>query len=900
MLHLTLRQEFRGRRLKGTAIELTNASNTGATQIAAADFLQITYPSADALTAIEAVGARHGRPLVLIGERGQGKSHLMAMLYHTFTAPEAARSWLATWADRFGNTKLAELPLHGGMHVISESLHRQSYRFLWDLLFDRHPHGPEVRGMWKGRGDRKTDVPSYDLLLELFRHTPTALVLDEFQTWYDGLTNTRQYPWRTWAFNFVQLLSEIAKEHPDLLVLVVSVRNGDTDAFQQIQRVGPILVDFKGPTARQDRQKLLLHRLFENRMQVANAQIEEAIGVHVSEYLRLAQASPAEHDLIRREFVQCWPYAPHLMRLLEDQVLVATQAQETRDLIRILADLFKRQGDRPVITAADFRLDDERSGIAALLDSVSNQHHANLRDKAQRNLSAVLEAVRNPADVPHLAEVVGALWLRSLAVGNLAGAEPAALQIDITRGAPIDDNAFQVELATIVENSFNIHQAGTRLVFREEENPQAKLIASARNDKLFEDRADIAQLASEVRYVIGGQEAVSQAFRVVVLPEQWSTAPWESVADGDQPSNWDERLPLLVLPASPDEPGPTLGPWLRDHLQARRNAVRFLLPRAGSTSLFRDRDLLILARAVVLADRWRTQAPEYRRLQVKYERELRDILGRRFDRFAILDTWDYRKPVRCTLHVESHKAQGAKIPEAVDEHIRANLFIPEDFGALVRAAADNGESVGKLLRELQEPRPARESCIPWLGETPMKERIIRLCARGEVAINVRDMEHLQAGADETEDAAWIRMRSKLGTGKHLDETYVLRPQAAPHTGGAGPTPSKPSGGIFESSAGYGEQPERSDDESDGQTSPARSDEPGSIFDGAPDLVPHASGATSALNLLGKVESWGIGPGTQVQGLALTVASMTGAQLDKLLRTLPDGITYELSLRKEKK
>ena len=230
MLQLTLRKEFQGRRLKGTAIELANSSNTGATQIAAEDFLEITYPSTDALTAIEAVGAGHGRPLVLIGDRGQGKSHLMAMLYHAFTAADAARTWLTMWADRLGNAKLAELPLRGGMHVISESLHRQSYRFLWDLLFDRHPHGPEVRGMWKGRGDRKTDVPSYDLLLELFRHTPTALVLDEVQTWYDGLTNTRQYPWRSWAFNFVQLLSEIAKEHPDLLVLVVSVRNGDTDA----------------------------------------------------------------------------------------------------------------------------------------------------------------------------------------------------------------------------------------------------------------------------------------------------------------------------------------------------------------------------------------------------------------------------------------------------------------------------------------------------------------------------------------------------------------------------------------------------------------------------------------------------------------------------------------------
>ena len=45
MLGLTLREEFRGKRLKGTAIELSNDTNTGATQIAAKAFLEITYLS---------------------------------------------------------------------------------------------------------------------------------------------------------------------------------------------------------------------------------------------------------------------------------------------------------------------------------------------------------------------------------------------------------------------------------------------------------------------------------------------------------------------------------------------------------------------------------------------------------------------------------------------------------------------------------------------------------------------------------------------------------------------------------------------------------------------------------------------------------------------------------------
>ena len=912
MQQLNLRSEFRGHRLGGTAIELENTRNTGATQMAAADFLEITYPSADALKSLEAVGPDRGRPLVFIGERGQGKSHLMALLHHAFTDAAATRAWLAAWSERLGDQKLAALPLRTGMHVISESLHRQRYKFLWDLLFDRHPHGAEVRGMWKGLGDRQTDVPSSDHLLELFRRTPTALILDEYQTWFDGLTNTKQYPWRTWAFNVVQLLSEIAKAHPDLLVMVVSVRNGNTDAFQQIRRVGPVEADFKSPNARRDRKKLLLHRLFENRLQIPDETIEAATQVHVAEYLRLSRTPSSEHDRIRREFLTCWPFAPHLLQLLEDQVLVATQAQETRDLIRVLAQLFKRHAESPVVTAADFRLDDDHSGVVALLDSVSNQHHANLREKALRNVSAVQEATTRPGEnTPHLSEIVGALWLRSVAVGNLAGAEPETLQIDITHGKRIDDNAFQDELSTIVENSFNIHRDGPRLVFREEENPQARLIASARNDRLFEDGSDRVQLAKEVRYVIGGDDHVTNAFRIVVLRSGWETEPWEAVEEADRPEQWDERLPLLVLPVSPEDIGATLGPWLRNHLHARRNAVRFLIPGAGYRDLFEDRELRVLARAVTLAQRWGAEEPAYRKLRTRYERELRAKLTKHFDRFAILDTWSYREPDHSSFHVEPHRAEGSKIPRAVEDHIRTHLFVPEEFDERVLAAADHRDPVGKLLRELQEPRPGGKPCIPWIGEVHLKERVLRLCARGEIAIDLRGAEHLQARTGEDEESAWLRMRGRLGSGKHLDETHLLRPQPVAQTsgvsgsattmatgdvtyGGGSTVEPPPGGGVPPSSISTGGQAGTQVKEASVSTPPLQGT---TLFQSGSELVPHESLATSPLNLLGKMESWGVGAGTQIREVSLQTPTLTGAQLEALIRALPDGIEYALRLKR---
>jgi len=215
--------------------------------------------------------------------------------------------------------------------------------------------------------------------------------------------------------------------------------------------------------------------------------------------------------------------------------------------------------------------------------------------------------------------------------------------------------------------------------------------------------------------------------------------------------------------------------------------------------------------------------------------------------------------------------------------------------------------VGKLLRELQEPRPGGEDCIPWLGETLMKEKLVRICARGEVAINLRGMEYLQVRAGENEETAWKRMRGKLGTGKHLDETYVLLPQAVPHAEGVVP-PQPPV--VPPINGGTGQLPLNpqppitgGEGAGDGAQPPISTPPGGSIFGNGPTSTLKqlsTAGATSALNLLGKVESWGITTGTQVQDVQLKVANLTGAQLNELLKKLPDGITYELTLNKEEK
>ena len=233
-----------------------------------------------------------------------------------------------------------------------------------------------------------------------------------------------------------------------------------------------------------------------------------------------------------------------------------------------------------------------------------------------------------------------------------------------------------------------------------------------------------------------------------------------------------------------------------------------------------------------------------------------------------------------------------------------DLFVPEDFEDLVLEAAANNLAVGKLLRELQEPRPASQDCIPWLGETVMKERILRLCSRGKIAINLRGLDYLQTQPGEDEDSAWKRLRPKLSfTGRQLDEVFLMEPSAVPTTGGASQPTAPPAGGNTGLFGGI--TPTQPPGVSESIPGAHVAHPPaGGIFNEnntggvSKQRVALHNPPTSGLNLYSKLESWGIGPATPVAEVNIKVSAATGAQLSKLLKNLPDGMTFELDLEKD--
>lgn len=938
MLNLELRDEFKGEYTRGTAIVLRQGDGSGAAEQSPDRLLEITYPTADVQVALHAVStARKPQPLVFKGDRGRGKSHLMAVIHHALAAPGAVQTWARQWGQQLQVDKLKAIQLPTGYHPITEAVHNHEYPLLWDLLWERHPQGQLYKGKFQASGN---PFPSKSLLIEMFSSAPVALILDEFQKWFDGLSDdsgSTGKKWRTLASNFVQNLSEIAVERPDLLILVISVLNNETDAFQQIHRNTPQVVDFQGPTAKADRQRLVLHRLFRNRGQISAGSIASAIAPYAQERFRLlgSHLTEADRDRVTREVAEAWPFAPELLLLLEDHILMSEAAQESRDLIRILASVYKARGeDVPLLTPADFLVDDDSCGVQTLLSSIAvSGEQEQLRDIAIRNLEAVKGSGTN---CPNARPIITSIWMRTMSPARQRGAARQELQLDLTRDVVLDDNVFKAELSQLIDNSMNIHGGENlegRLRFELAENPKTRVKATARNDKLWRASAgstaqvtypkrDLERLRKTLEHILRPENKALPS-RVIVLGEKWETDPWGDLDDPqDKPDGWSQPV-LLVIPAA--IPGgsqgvaQTLGPWLAREVPKKRSFVRFLLVSQDSAKgLYDDDSLTFLARCAYLCGEAWKDDPKYKAILKDFDPEVRRELTKRFNRFAVLRRWNYGKPETCVFDVEnipSDKA-GPLTAESVQEIIKRDLFDPAQFDKLAISFADKSKKVEDLLKHLSEPPPRPdEDAIPFLGADKFYEELLRLGISGKLALNVAGTWYKRPPGSPTEDEVRAYFRRAFRYGAEMNAVQLGQPSlvgGSTTTGTPAPPPpvSPPAGG--------GSTPPPDDIFGGGGSTPVPPAgdpppvPPPTTDGGFPEPQPNGGGAVheatlvskktdapvSGVQLTGAFEQWGVPADGQLQTARIEISNISVPMLRKILTSMHSSVKANLEVSYE--
>jgi hypothetical protein len=394
-----------------------------------------------------------------------------------------------------------------------------------------------------------------------------------------------------------------------------------------------------------------------------------------------------------------------------------------------------------------------------------------------------------------------------------------------------------------------------------------------------------------------GRELPSQ---VVVLDVNWANAPWANIQQQEQPASWTEKGKpvLIVLPSSPGDASGILGPWLVNYVPQNRNMIRFLLPKADLPEIFADRSLLITARCALLAREWQQTEPQYRDMQKRFEAALSTDLKSRFDRYALLATWNFQTPSACTFHVDSHGSSGSDISAGVEKHVRENHFAPEDFEKITLEAAGRGDSMRQLLTQLREPPLPGELAIPYLGDLPVFESVLRIVAKGKIAVNAGGRWYGRE-PDESYETADVRLRQRLGAFSGQAMLAVQLGDVSQVGGGGVAVPASPTQPISQPLPSVMPQPLPG-----GTTPPYGPQQPSPFVPtpmpipdpvSAPPVVRRSMGAKTGINLLGDLEKWALPDSQKATQASLTFNGLTVKEIRDLCLKLPPKLQAELQV-----
>lgn len=893
MLGLKLRPEFAGERLSGTVVSLNHSSPGSFVNQETSRILDITYPTIDVLRSLEACfNPEEKRCLVIMGDRGQGKSHIMGLLHHAYRSPASVMRWLDQWGPRLSYSPKISSP-RVDYHVITVALHEQEFSHLWSPLFEQHPEGKKLEGKLETRreiegGGQRT--PSRSDLEAAFKVKPTVLILDEFQTWYENLEGVES----KWAFNFVQLLSEIAADHPSLLKLAVSVRDGDSECYKQLHRLQPFIVNFQGDTSKQDRHKLLVHRLFENRAQINVEQIKGITDVYLREWCRLFDKKGPDVSSNLDQQIVSWPFSNELLALLDEQLSLALNVQGTRDFIIVLANLFKKVGDRePIITPAHFGLDEEKDAeLDRLIAALGNQATNRLAKIALQNIKVVKETLKDKC--PEIAErALASLYIRSLSMGNRPGALREQIQSDLSVSRSYEDAIFKDDWAQICENSFNIHESGGLFAFRTDENPRTKILAHARNSKLFEQGQDKGKDLETIRKMIETTFAPKNSanldqFRYSVLGKQLDINPFgEGQFSGKNPSqDIDQGQACYVFfPIALETPQSKikLTHFIHGFIKKYRNLCRFVVP---TTNVYEDGRILLYARALYFADLWKSQS-EYAALRSDYERQLVSSLTEAYRSIWIIDRWDHNAPDNCSYTKIEFSGRAQELFIEINRRVTEDYFSIDDCQVFIEnsvTAANVEQQKFSFLRSIfEEPRPFPEQTIPWTGPVHLFEVIRQGCLEGRYAIK-SDSGLVQTSSTKTPEE--VKRDLPQIKWNQWGSFYVMPRQD--HSGGVGiPKPNQTPTPV---------PPPIEGGEGGGSGTPV----PSPHF--PPKILKESGYFKKPIEIEDEIERWGVSRTPLIHDVSITLKALSGTSLRKIIQAIasecPDGDVYLKLLKEE--
>jgi hypothetical protein len=409
-------------------------------------FLALTYPTGDIRRVLEELDCRFSSEkatsglFLFEGLKGTGKSHLLLLIYHLLQNQKAGREWLRKHNIQCGLPDDATVVLNKFTDFPLVSI--------WDFILEK---------LNLPRTEKVVVQPGQGEIDKLLSGRRLILILDELE---QGIRCINDPTVRDQNIAFLQMLSEWGNRS-NQVTLFASIYSVEEEPGATLKRVPCCRIHF---TQFEDRERVVLHRIFENADKLDQSKVDSAVDSYVNVWRRKASVP----DTLVSNFRNSYPFTADLMDLMLRRVPARGGFQNVRGALGFLGHMVRlTYGKADIVSSANASLEDR--DIRTWLSDLDVS--ADLIEKVRTDSANVGTRFL-------LASQIGAsvfLYTVTSPTGSRQrGCSPDELKREVL-GPDTDINDFENTIAAFEKFGAHFHFQEGRYYFDKEEQPDAKV-----------------------------------------------------------------------------------------------------------------------------------------------------------------------------------------------------------------------------------------------------------------------------------------------------------------------------------------------------------------------------------------------------------------------------------------
>lgn len=603
------------------------------------EFLKITYPSSAIKRTLERIEEKLSKKsnqggFLLVGPYGSGKSHTLITLYHLFNNPLLGKDWGKQWKIDF------ELPEKSRSVIVSTR--RYDVDHLWEPIFKL-----------LGREDLLSKIkrfPTTDQIEELIGDETVAIFIDEIENWYGAFDPEKQAHLIEQNETFLEHLLEVAADPTKKLFVFITFLEEKKGLKKIFNRTKPIRIDV---SPIEDREKVILHRLFEDIESIEVGKVETVIEKYINEYSDSIKFNDKQN--YKRRMIRTYPFHPLLLDTLFQIYEAAAERQDIRGMLNVLADAVRDTYERKDLI---------------LVSDIDENAFRGIDLKLVEKYEFDLERVK---DIRFAKEI-----LKTILIFTLNEKTHGATESDIllsvfspTEGHTL--NSILMDLENIYGKPHYLHKENGVYLFKHELNIYALL--EKEKSKLSEDevKEKIAEIVKKdifenKAFIFGFDEIPNHnKLKIVVLLESWEVN---------------------------DELKTKLNEFYKG--KTWQNTYIFVLPKVNSVCSF---EILEKGKRLKAAENLMSQVKEEEKLRSIIQEERKSISNKIKNFYGYIVKWIEREG-ELTYRLIDVSAD----INAIREKAKSDLGVIEDFIVKLIEDKPNGIRIEDLINDFKKYR----------------------------------------------------------------------------------------------------------------------------------------------------------------------------------------------------